>query len=110
MTPFAQSLTTLISLGVILADICIVILALIYFFGSPKNKLGMFVSKNALVLSTVISIGAMIGSLLYSSIIGFVPCELCWWQRIFLFSQAVIFFVAWIKGLKTKHKNPDSSL
>lgn len=31
------------------------------------------------------------GSLAYSNVVGFPPCELCWIQRIFIYPQAVIF-------------------
>ena len=40
---------------------------------------------------------AIVGSLLYSNLIGFEPCTLCWWQRIFIYPQAVLFLVAILK-------------
>jgi disulfide bond formation protein DsbB len=36
-------------------------------------------------------------SLFYSEIAGFAPCLLCWWQRIFLYPQAIILFIALFK-------------
>lgn len=33
---------------------------------------------------------AMLGALFMSEIMGFAPCELCWWQRIFMFPLVLI--------------------
>ncbi len=35
-----------------------------------------------------------LGSLFFSEIMGLIPCELCWYQRIFLFPLAIIFLLA----------------
>lgn len=43
---------------------------------------------------------ATAGSLLYSNIIGFPPCELCWVQRIFLYPQVIILGLALWKKTK----------
>ena len=56
-----------------------------------------FVHKYALWLGFGVSMVAIVGSLLYSNLIGFAPCTLCWWQRIFIYPQAVMFLVAIIK-------------
>ena len=40
------------------------------------------------------SLSALVASLFYSNVIGFDPCELCWWQRIFIYPQIVIFGIA----------------
>lgn len=56
-----------------------------------------FVHKHAVPLSFLFALGGAVGSLLYSNLVGFEPCELCWWQRIFLFPQVVLFLVALIK-------------
>lgn len=43
------------------------------------------------------SLIALLGSLMYSEIMGYVPCELCWIQRIFMYPLVIIFGVALIK-------------
>lgn len=40
---------------------------------------------------------ATIGSLFYSEVIGYVPCDLCWVQRIFMYPLVIIYGVAAIK-------------
>lgn len=55
------------------------------------------VDKNILSLIFITTLGALVGSLAYSNVVGFPPCELCWIQRIFIYPQAVLAFVAIIK-------------
>ncbi|MUV36582.1 putative disulfide formation protein [Lentibacillus sp. JNUCC-1] len=44
---------------------------------------------------------ASAGSLFYSEAVGFVPCELCWVQRIFMYPLVVIYGVsAWKKDIR----------
>jgi disulfide bond formation protein DsbB len=33
---------------------------------------------------------ATLGSLYLSEVMGFIPCELCWWQRIFMYPIALV--------------------
>jgi disulfide bond formation protein DsbB len=43
-----------------------------------------------LYLSWLVSIIATLGSLYFSEIRGFIPCELCWYQRILMYPLALI--------------------
>lgn len=36
---------------------------------------------------------ATVGSLIYSEVIGFIPCRLCWFQRIAMYPMAVVLLV-----------------
>lgn len=38
--------------------------------------------------------GATLGSLFYSEIMGYTPCPLCWWQRIFMYPLVLILLIA----------------
>ncbi|WP_246206723.1 disulfide oxidoreductase [Virgibacillus ihumii] len=40
---------------------------------------------------------ALLGSLFYSEIMGYVPCELCWYQRILMYPLVIIYGAAAIK-------------
>lgn len=44
---------------------------------------------------------ATLGSLYYSEIVGFIPCRLCWFQRIFMYPLAVILTVALVRHLRS---------
>ncbi len=48
---------------------------------------------------------AVFGSLLYSNVIGFDPCTLCWVQRIFMYPMFVILLVAFVRN-ETKLVRP----
>ena len=59
-----------------------------------------FLGRNSLLLGFLVSLAAMGGSLFYSEVVGFPPCVLCWWQRVFIYPQAVLFALAlWKRDL-----------
>ncbi|MDO8495477.1 MAG: disulfide bond formation protein B [bacterium] len=40
------------------------------------------------------AVTATLGSLFYSNVLGYEPCELCWLQRIFIYPQVAMLVVA----------------
>ena len=44
-----------------------------------------------------VALTAMLGSLYYSEIAGFVPCTLCWYQRILMYPLSLIILVGILK-------------
>lgn len=48
----------------------------------------------ALKINFLIVLSGLLGSLYFSEVLGFPPCVLCWYQRIFLYPLAFIFAVA----------------
>lgn len=42
----------------------------------------------------IVSIAATVGSLFYSEVMNFVPCSLCWYQRIFMYPLPIILGIA----------------
>ncbi len=59
-----------------------------------------WVGERAIKLGAVVSLLTVAGSLFYSNIVGFEPCVLCWWQRVFLFPMPILFAVAlWKKKM-----------
>jgi disulfide bond formation protein DsbB len=51
-----------------------------------------------LYFAWLVSIFATGGSLYFSEIAGFVPCELCWMQRIFMYPLVILLGIASFKG------------
>lgn len=43
------------------------------------------------------SLLAVFGSLFYSEVMGYIPCDLCWYQRILMYPLVVIYGVALIR-------------
>ena len=52
------------------------------------------VRETGLWLMCAVTGGAMVGSLYFSEAANFAPCKLCWYQRIAMYSIAIITFVA----------------
>ncbi len=76
-----------------------IILAVVYllFFRKKYPHILQFFSKYAILLAFLIALVATSGSLFYSQIMGFEPCELCWFQRIFMYPLVIILGVALYK-------------
>ena len=56
-----------------------------------------------LAFAWVVALVATLGSLYYSEVRLFLPCELCWYQRIFMYPQAVLLGLArWRQDLSIR--------
>lgn len=53
--------------------------------------------ENLLLFIWVVSLTATMGSLYFSEIRGYEPCELCWIQRIFMYPLVIILGIAYIQ-------------
>lgn len=49
-------------------------------------------------MAAIVAVAATLGSLYLSEVVGLVPCELCWFQRIAMYPLAVILPLARIRG------------
>ena len=96
--------TLIISLAVVIAQIKIVFL-IVFALINPKEGdagygLARFIGRNSVLFAFIIALGAMCGSLFFSEIAHYTPCEFCWYQRIFMYSQVFIFGLALIRREK----------
>lgn len=68
----------------------------ILFIAHRSRRLAGFdlSAGTALLLAFVVSLVATSGSLFYSEVAGFVPCTLCWYQRILMYPQVVLLGMA----------------
>lgn len=73
----------------------------IFFRARFMRLAGKFSGSIYMILAFIIALTSMLGSLFYSQIMKFPPCDLCWFQRIFMYPQAIILGIALIK--KDKH-------
>ena len=53
--------------------------------------------ENLLLFMWIVSLSATMGSLYFSEIRGYEPCELCWIQRIFMYPLVIILGIAYIQ-------------
>ena len=51
-----------------------------------------------LLLSWVAALIATLGSLYFSEVMHFIPCTLCWYQRIFMYPLAIILGIAFYRN------------
>ena len=59
-----------------------------------------FLSHYVLPIGFFASLFSMLMSLFYSDYLGILPCGLCWFARIFIYSQVFLFGMAWYKNDK----------
>jgi len=87
--------------GAIALQILSIVALFLLFIGPKKNSYLAFIDKHYLSLGFIVSILASVFPLVYSEVINFLPCYLCWWQRVFLFPLVFIFGAAiWSKERK----------
>ena len=87
--------------GAIALQIVAVISLIVLFFGPKKNNFFEYIEKHFLAIGLLISLSASLFAIVYSEIVNFAPCYLCWYQRVFMFPLVFIFAVAfWDKDKK----------
>jgi disulfide bond formation protein DsbB len=59
---------------------------------------GNLIRKNVLSIAWIQTLVSILGSLYFSEVLKFVPCTLCWYQRIFMYPLLLILAV----GISTK--------
>lgn len=64
--------------------------AILIFDLKTSKSLEVLVRTYGLVVAFVVTLGGTTSALVYSEYFGFVPCGLCWMQRIFLFPQVML--------------------
>lgn len=98
MERFVTNFNLMVGIGMIAAQalIAFIILALIFRNSWGKPVLG-FIYRFKLQIMLLISLGAAGGSIIYSNIIGFVPCVLCWIQRVFMYPLVFIYGTGIVK-------------
>ena len=58
-----------------------------------KTKVWIFLQDYGGILALIVAITATLGSLYFSEVAGFVPCMLCWYQRILMYPLAAVLAV-----------------
>ncbi len=96
MENLANTTNILLSIGTLFIQIVSVLL-LVMIFTKDKGPLAKWFSDKSLFLVFIVMAGSMVASLFYSEVIGYLPCLMCWYQRIAIYSLAIISFVAIVK-------------
>lgn len=80
-------------------------LMMIYTLILPNEKFSQatqrIIGKSILFIGFIVPFSALVGSLVYSEIIGYPPCMLCWYARVAFYPQVLIFAMALFKRDRT---------
>lgn len=109
MTSLVTHITTFISLGVVVSNIGVLI-SVVYFIVTlfdkparehfPQTRFAAWLRDHIPFMLFGMALVAMVGSLYYSEIAGFIACELCWYQRILFYPQVILLAILiWYKKL-----------
>lgn len=100
LSPFVTNITQILS-GLTILGLLLLVGWVILLVVNAYTKKGFAIvnifSRHVLPLGFLISTSGLVLSLVYSDVWGFAPCDLCWYQRIFLYPQAFLFAYAWWK-------------
>jgi len=96
MDSYLPQINATVALGAILLQLfCVFVLLHLIF--KKNSKVTRFVSDHVLFLCFFISLASVLISLFYSNVVGYPPCTLCWYQRIFMYPLALLFGFALYK-------------
>jgi disulfide bond formation protein DsbB len=88
-------LSPLLTYGTLFSHFVLIFIVLAFIFRKSWGRSTVyFVGKYALTLGLTTALAAIVGSLWYSEVMGYEPCLLCWWQRVFIYPSFVLFLIA----------------
>jgi disulfide bond formation protein DsbB len=99
LVPLSKTFFAILAICVFLIGAVLVVLAAVNKI-FKKDIGGQFMSSISPQAATFIFLvtgTAMAGSLYYSEVVGYIPCQLCWYQRIAMYSLAITSLVATIR-------------
>lgn len=102
MSTLAQATTTIFSTATVAGDVLAIALAAALAIPPLRRQPAVGrvlrpLGRHALAVGLLLASLGTAGSLWYSNVIGYPPCDLCWVQRIFLYPQVLLLAVAVLK-------------
>jgi disulfide bond formation protein DsbB len=97
---YAEQLTHYLALATIVGAVALVLFSVTVIYLSYTNKIGKYIQSLAnyiFPIGFIVSFAGIFITLFYSQVLGYAPCDLCWYQRVFLYPQAFLFGYAWYK-------------
>ena len=91
---FSKAIATVAVVGQVLGVLAIVSL---FVRNRWTDRYLAYLHARSTKLALIVAVVAVCSSLLFSDFFKMSPCKLCWYQRIFIFSQLVILIVAMLK-------------
>lgn len=95
MENIGTEFTTVLAIFTVLGNMMTIMLLLAWLFDrSLFGRIMDWVGTHVLMIGLFISATSTIGSLIYSEVVGFPACILCWIQRVFMYPQMFLFGLA----------------
>ena len=101
LTDYIINLLTILTL---LGDIFIALSIIRLFAKGLFPAIAKEIHRHNHALAFIVALTAASGSLFFSEVMGYVPCELCWFQRIFMYPLPIILLVSLIKNDRSVKK------
>ena len=92
-----QVFFSLLALVALIGAVLYVMARLLARRSAPVAELGRAVEPAALWLAFVVAATSTLGSLYFSEVANYAPCQLCWFQRIAMYPLSVILLIAAIR-------------
>lgn len=103
MSPLVSNVNLTLSILTVIAQVAIVLL--LFAMAFPTGRDWLHSSKRSveaklrhgdwpMKIAFLVALVATLGSLFYSDVAGFEPCKLCWYQRILMYPQVILFGLA----------------
>ncbi len=92
-----ETVTTFLALLALAVQVALVLVVLISTSVGLRSALVANVGPLALWAAAAIATVAMVGSLYLSEVAHFTPCKLCWYQRIAMYSSAILLLIAGVR-------------
>ncbi len=73
------------------------ITASIFYFYINKTRFSKLITEQFLNYTISFATFCAIGSLIYSEVVGFIPCKYCWYQRYLMYPIALILIASFFK-------------
>lgn len=81
-------------LAIVSISTVFVVLIAIFVAEMPSAwRLRDAIDRHAQLVTMLVAVGATGSSLYYSEVVGFIPCEFCWYQRIVMYPLAILLLV-----------------
>lgn len=97
---YADTLNHYLSLLTVIGAIVITLAAIgiaYHFYKGSLSKYGRYLGDYVYPIGFFVTLAGSFLTLFYSEVLKYAPCDLCWYQRIFLYPQIFLFAYAWYK-------------
>ena len=75
----------------------IISIGILYLY-ITKKTFSKFITDLFLNFATSVATFSAIGSIIYSEVVGFIPCKFCWYQRYLMYPIAIVLIISLFKN------------